>query len=97
MVTCRFSPAALRDLEAIYDYTVTHWGLTQAERYTRAIARSCERLAQAPEIGVDCSELRTGYRRHSVQRHSIYYQQRDGVIIVVRILHQRMDPALHLP
>lgn len=43
-------------------------------------------------IGRACDEVRTGYRRHAVGSHTLYYRLAgaDG-IDVVRILHERMD------
>jgi len=37
MAEYRLSPRAQRDLDGVFDYTVTHWGLPQAMRYTDLI------------------------------------------------------------
>ena len=47
----RFSPAAKDDLSAIWDYTVNHWGVAQAERYILGIREACEALADGRRKG----------------------------------------------
>lgn len=43
------------------------------------------------------SDIRKGYRKVSVGSHFLYFNSNDaGQIIIVRILHQRMDVAKHL-
>ncbi|EOX4193160.1 type II toxin-antitoxin system RelE/ParE family toxin, partial [Vibrio cholerae] len=42
------------------------------------------------------SELRSGVRRHDHQKHAIFYRVREFDIFVIRILHQQMNPMLHL-
>ena len=39
MAEYRLSPAAERDLEGIWKYTRSEWGVEQAERYTDLLAR----------------------------------------------------------
>jgi plasmid stabilization system protein ParE len=43
MAEYRLSPRAQRDLDGIFDYTVTQWGLPQALRYTDLIEAACAR------------------------------------------------------
>jgi toxin ParE1/3/4 len=91
----RLSPAALRDMEKIFDHTARQWGMTQALRYTTVLDSACAALACAPDKGKDCSHIRRGYRRHSVGKHVIYYLKANYGIAVIRVLHSRMDEARH--
>jgi hypothetical protein len=43
------------------------------------------------------SGARPGYRRHRAGAHLILFRQIAGAIDVVRVLHERMDVASHLP
>jgi len=43
-----------------------------------------------------CDHIRTGYRRRGVERHMIYLRITDFGIVIVRILHHRMDAPRHL-
>lgn len=96
MAEYRFSPKAQRDLDGIFDYTVKQWGLPQALRYTDLIETACVSLAEVPQQSQSCAAIRPGYRRRGVEQHAIYFQQTSYGIAVIRILHQRMDPARHL-
>ncbi|MFD2022995.1 hypothetical protein ACFSKS_20800 [Pseudocitrobacter faecalis] len=37
-----------------------------------------------------------GVRRHDYRLHAIFYRQSDVGIFIIRILHQKMNPFLHL-
>jgi toxin ParE1/3/4 len=96
MAEYRLSPKAQHDLEGVFDYTVSKWGLSQAMRYTDLIAAACADLAEAPHRAQDCANIRPGYRRCNVEQHVIYFRSTNYGIAVIRILHQRMDAARHL-
>jgi toxin ParE1/3/4 len=93
------TPAAQADLERIWDYTHDHdrWGVDQAEEYLRELQRAVERAAANPLIGRACDEVRPGYRKLAAGSHTLFYRlTTEGVIDVVRVLHQRMDIDRHL-
>lgn len=91
------SPAAHADLEQIWDYTYARWGLDQAEEYVRELQRAIERAAANPQIGRACDEIRPGYRKLAAGSHTLFYRlSADGIVDVVRVLHQRMDVDRHL-
>lgn len=91
------SPAAQSDLEQIWDYTHDQWGIDQAEEYLRELQRAIDRAAANPRIGRACDEIRPGYRKLAAGSHTLFYRvTADGVIDVVRLLHQRMDIDRHL-
>jgi toxin ParE1/3/4 len=91
------SPAAQVDLEQIWDYTCHRWDVEQADEYLRELQPAIERAAANPRIGRACDEIRPGYRKLAAGSHILYYGvMPDGVIDVVRVLHQRMDVDRHL-
>ena len=91
------SPAAQADLEQIWDYTNDRWGIYQAEEYLRGLQRAIERAAANPRIGRPCDEIRPGYRRLAAGSHLLFYRvTAEGIVDVVRVLHQRMDVDRHL-
>jgi toxin ParE1/3/4 len=91
------SPAAQADLEQIWDYTHDRWGIDQAEEYLRELQRAIERAAANPQIGRAWEEIRPGYRKLVAGSHVLFYRVgTEGVIDVVRVLHQRMDVDRHL-
>lgn len=96
MAEYRLTPAAERDLEAIWIYSAQQWGVEQANRYTDCLVEAFTELAQSPTSAPACDHIRAGYRRRSVERHMIYFRITPYGIAIVRILHERMDAPHHL-
>lgn len=96
MAKLYLTPAALRDMEDIWQYTAEHWGVAQAERYVDHLTHCFETLAHAPLAGTACGHIRPGYRRQSVESHVVYYRAEPDSVTVVRVLHERMDAPRHL-
>jgi toxin ParE1/3/4 len=71
MAEYRLTPAAERDLEAIWTYTFQKWGPDQANRYTDIMTTAFADLARSPKSAPPCDHIRTGYRRRRVERHMI--------------------------
>ncbi len=86
-----FKPAAIGDLDRIWDYTADRWDAAQADEYLRELEHAFGRIGGNPMIGRACDQVRAGYRKHSVASHTVYYRLADADVEVVRILHQRMD------
>ena len=92
----RLTPAAERDLESIFKYTASRWGVSQAIRYTDFLMDAFVDLARSPLSAPSCDHIRAGYRRRSVERHIVYYRSTDYGVAIVRVLHDRMDAPRHL-
>ena len=96
MAEYRLTPAAVADLEGIWRYTVQRWGVEQAIAYTDALTRSFGDLAARPSEAIACDDIRQGYRRKTVEHHTVYLTVHDYGIAVVRILHKAMDAPRHV-
>ena len=98
MTGYRLTPAAQRDLSTIWDYTAERWDIQQAETYIGEIRAAVERVAEDPRRGRARDEIRDGHSSYSVVSHVLFYRTKEdtGGVDIVRILHQRMDPARHL-
>lgn len=97
MTDWRFSPRALRDVDDIWNYTATRWSIEQAETYIRQIAHACQRLADSDYPCRDADDVRAGYFRSNVASHVLFFKRpAKRALVIVRVLHQRMDPARHL-
>lgn len=96
MVEFRLRPKAREDLEAVWLYSVKHWGETQAGRYIDDLTEAFQFLAENAKTGMRCDHIRQGYRRHPVARHVVYYREAAYGIEIMRVLHERMFDALHL-
>jgi toxin ParE1/3/4 len=96
MAEYRLTPAAERDLEAIWLYTFNKWDEAQANRYIDLMTSAFTELAQFPKIAPSCYQIHPGYRRLSVERHVIYYRATAYGVAIIRVLHDRMDASRHI-
>ena len=94
-MTLTFSPAAVADIGAIWDYTAETWGEDQADRYLDDIHNACIALAGGERAGRRV-DVREGYLKYPVGRHLIFFRQDGPRIVVIRVLHQSMDVERHL-
>jgi toxin ParE1/3/4 len=98
-VTLTFSPAAIADIGAIWDYTAETWGMDQADRYVDDIRAACVALAGGERSGRRVDVL-DGYLKYPVGRHLIFFRQVGRQvgqgIVVIRVLHQSRDVDRHL-
>jgi toxin ParE1/3/4 len=91
------SPRAQLDLDDIWNSTEGRWGIDQAETYIRQIWQHIALIAAHPALGRSCDEVRVGYHKYPAGSHLLFYRITGDGIDVVRILHERMDFAQHLP
>ena len=95
MPTFTLSRKAKADLRAIARYTERRWRREQRNDYVRAFDQAFHRLAEQPELGRPCEDVRAGYRQQPQGSHLIFYQTEGGAVHIVRILHKRMMPHEH--
>jgi toxin ParE1/3/4 len=91
------APRAKQDLKEILVYTERHWGKLQRGVYRDALRGGCETLGDNPRLGDAKNDLGAGLYSFPVEHHVLYYRINEDVVEIVRILHERMDPARHLP
>ncbi len=94
MTQLLLTPAAQADMDHIWDYTVEHWSLDQADRYTDDIRDARQDLAAGRKRGRTATvrrlpEILGRHTRPFLSRGSHHF-------IVVRIPHGRMDADRHL-
>lgn len=89
--------AAKTDLRDIALFTQRRWGKEQRNIYLKQFDDSFWLLAENPDIGKPCAEIREGYRKFPQGSHVIFYLQTDTQYIrIIRILHKSMDVNLKL-
>ncbi len=91
-----FSPQAHADLDEIWDYTADRWDIEQADVYVRGLVLACGAVASGARRGRNAGDIRPGYFKLAVVSHVVYYREINGIMDVVRILHQQMDASRHL-
>ena len=90
------SNLADQDISDIYQYTVSEFGESKANAYLTGIDEKLTLLAEQPRLGRSIDFVREGYFRSEYASHSIFYTLVEEGILVVRVLHNRMDSTLHL-
>ena len=91
----KLSELADSDFSRIYDYTLSKFGESQADRYTDALDEFLEMLSKMPEMGQDYTSVEN-VKRIVFQSYNIFYRVSHNGIFVARILHQQMDTLRHL-
>ncbi|MBO6168375.1 MAG: type II toxin-antitoxin system RelE/ParE family toxin [Bacteroidales bacterium] len=88
---------AAEDLYRIWEYTVDTWSEKQADTYYTLLEAGMNEVADAPErIGKHYDEIYPGLRAYHVRRHMLFYILQDsGRVLIVRILHEKMDYTRH--
>ena len=87
----RLSPAALRDLDAIWDYTAQRWSVAQAETYIRGLTADMDLLVQEPRLARESHLIRPPVRLYRSGSHLIVYRIATGWLEVLRIVHMRQN------
>ena len=88
--------AARNDLMNIGRFTAKRWGNQQRNKYLKQFDDTFRLPARQPEIGIDASEIKPGYRKFVLGSHVIFYRHgSDSKIVAVRVLHHRMDVDSH--
>ena len=84
--------SAKNDLKDVAIFTARRWGKEQRNIYLKQFDDSFWLLAENPDIGKVCDEIRNGYRKFPQGSHVIFYKQTGSQQIqIIRILHKSMD------
>lgn len=79
------------DLEDIATYTKEQWGLAQARRYLKALQQDITALAEFPAMNPIYKSRHGHFHRATSGEHRIFYQIHESAVVIVRVLHGRMD------
>jgi len=91
MLKLKLSPKAINDLEEVYEYTLSNWGTKQAEKYQDELFEQMTRIAHDSQIGSTYLFSKGNYQKFKINKHLIFYRIENEDLVVVRILHERMD------
>lgn len=93
MAKFHFTRKAVEDLTNIWNYTVDTWSEQQADAYYEMLISSCRKVACDPVLfGREYNEITEGLYGFKANRHIIFYRiPTPEEIVIVRILHERMD------
>lgn len=92
MLKIVISPGARSDIANIAAYTLATWGERQMARYLGGLHERFDTLARFPASGRRRDEIRKGYRSVTHGPHVVFYRVTERDLVIVRVLHGRMDP-----
>jgi toxin ParE1/3/4 len=87
---------ARADLASIQRFSTRSWGRDQTSRYIDTLRDTMKGLVRGTVITRARDDLRPGVLMATSGRHSIFFEADDSRILVVRVLHDRMDCRRHL-
>lgn len=99
MAKIRYSPAALDDLQEIYNYISSNWGENVAKRALKKMTTDIRSLEQFPLLGVALGEtvnIPTDYRYLFSEKNYIFYRLEMDKIKIVRVLNEHQEYMKHL-
>lgn len=98
MANYHISRKAVSDIDGIWEYTPITWSEEQAIKYYNQIYSEIQKLAESPiYLGKTYNHIRNGLMGLKVAHHIIFYRRRkDNDVMIVRVLHERMDYPRHL-
>lgn len=83
---------AIKDLNAIWDYTFEQRSENQADKYYLTLRFACKEIGENPGIGKEYRGIRRNLLGLKSGKHIIFYHLiSEDEIEVIRILHERMD------
>ena len=90
------SRSAREDLEDIWLYSYQHWGARHADLYIDLLVLRFTWLMQNRSLWQERRDLSEGLYCYREKSHVIYFTQSKSSMKIVRLLHKKTDPALHL-
>ncbi len=96
MTGLSFSRAARTHLLAIGRYTEETWGIKQRDLYLKKLFQCLDKVCRSPLSGKPRDTLFAGMRSIRCEMHVLYYYFQDDEVFIAGVLHNRMEPELHL-
>lgn len=86
-----FAPAALGDLENLYDDLAGRHGAPVALAVVSRLERLCALLCQTPNLGKNRDDLVAGLRSFPSEHSLIFYRISNEQLTVLRVIDARRD------
>ena len=89
----RFTPAALQDLEDIWEFSARRWSPAQADKYLTRMVGAFERIAANPHMVRSRREYTPPVRIYRYESHVIIFMDQTDHIAIIRVRHGSEDWA----
>jgi len=80
----------------IWEYSALKWNIKLANNYYDELFVAISSICDNPEIGKSIKEVKDKHRTLTIRSHLIIYRIENNIILIDRILNQRMDIENHL-
>lgn len=90
------SSQAQQSLIQISQYTLENLGQQQKKSYLKMLRDQMRAAAKNHEKGRERSEIKVGYYSVQAEKHHIHYRIRNTYIEIIDVLHQSMEPKIHI-
>ena len=87
---------AQADLKSIRRCSGRTWGSERTERYLADRRDTMKGIVTGAVVSRERADLRPGLRMATSGRHCIFFEENPSRVLVVRVLHDRMDFPRHL-
>ena len=87
---------AREDLRSIRRFSRKAWGSDRTVRYMAELRDVMKRLTAGTVVSRNRDDLRLGLHMATSGRHCVFFEADESRILVVRVLHDRMDYPRHL-
>ena len=87
---------ARADLASIRRYSVRTWGPARTTKYMDALRDTMKGLARGAVVVRTRDDLRLGVQMTTSGRHCIFFEADGSRVLILRVLHDRMDYRRHL-
>jgi toxin ParE1/3/4 len=91
-----FTEIARADLKSIRRYSEKLWGPDRTVQYMAGLRDTMKGLVTGTVVSRNRDDLRLGLQMAASGRHRVFFEADHSRILVVRVLHDRMDYPRHL-
>lgn len=92
----RLSEQADADILAIAEYAIGRFGVHQSRHYRDELINCFRMLAELPGMGRPARLRQKTLMRFEHHSHVVIYEPSEIGVLIVRVLHDRMDPKRHV-
>jgi toxin ParE1/3/4 len=87
---------ARADLKSIRRYSQRTWGSDRTIQYMAELRDTMRALVAGAVVSRNRDNLKPGLQMATTGRHSVFFEADRSRVLVVRVLHDRMDYQRHL-
>ncbi len=89
------SVKASTDLDSILDYSALNFGNNVMLEYHKSLEKCFETLDDNPDLGLEVEHIRADYLCFQHRSHLIFFKKTNRGILIVRLLHKKMNAPQH--